>query len=250
MDLKGKTALITGGGHRVGRVITLELASAGANVVINYNSSAGPALETAAEAEALGVKAMAIQANVGNHEEVNAMAATAAERFGGVDVLVNNASTFTKAPFPNTDLTVWHRSIDTLVHGPFYCANAIAPQMLARGGGAIINIGDLSAFEPWPGFTGHAVGKSAILALTRQLALELAPTITVNAVVPGPTLRPHDYDDAKYERTASKTLLGRWGTPEDMSRAARFLIESDYITAETITVDGGQRYGHRKDEEG
>jgi len=249
MELKGKTALITGGGHRVGRVITLELAAAGANVVINYNSSDGPAADTAAEAEALGVGAIAVQANVGDNDQVCAMAAQAADRFGGVDVLVNNASTFIKQRFPTDDLTVWHRSIDTLVHGPFYCANALAPQMLARGGGAIINISDLSAFEPWPGFTGHGVGKAAMVALTRQLALELAPTITVNAVIPGPTLRPIGYDDAKYERTAQKTLLGRWGTPEDMAKTARFLIESDYITGESITVDGGQRYGHRKDEE-
>ncbi|MDG2263193.1 MAG: SDR family oxidoreductase [Actinomycetota bacterium] len=250
MELQGKTALITGGGHRVGRVITLELASAGANVVVNYNSSAEAARATAAEAEARGVDAIAVQANVGNAEQVTEMAAAAAERFGAVDVLVNNASTFIKDPFPTDDLTVWRRSIDTLVHGPFYCSNALAPQMLASGQGAIINIGDLSAFEPWPGFTGHGVGKSALLALTRQLALELSPAITVNAVVPGPTLRPHDYDDDKYARTAAKTLLGRWGTPEDMAKAARFLIESDYITGETITVDGGQRYGHRKNEEG
>ena len=249
MDLRGKTALITGGGHRIGRVFTLELAAAGAKVVINYNSSAEAAEATAVEAIALGVEAIAVQADIGNYEQVTEMAEIAADRFGGVDVLINNASSFAKDPFPTADLTVWHRSIATLVHGPFYCANALAPQMLARGGGAIVNISDLSAFEPWPGFAGHAVGKSAMLALTRQLALELAPTVTVNAVIPGPTLRPLSYDDAKYERTAAKTLLGLWGTPEDMARAALFLIESDYITGESITVDGGQRFGHRKDEE-
>ena len=195
------------------------------------------------------MEAIAVQANIGDYEQVKQMAEAAAERFGGVDVLINNASSFMKDPFPTEDLTTWHRSIDTLVHGPFYCANALAPHMLEQGEGSIVNISDLSAFEPWPGFAGHAVGKSAMLALTRQLALELAPTVTVNAVIPGPTLRPLSYDDAKYERTAAKTLLGRWGTPEDMARAALFLIESDYITGESITVDGGQRFGHRKDEE-
>jgi len=246
MQLRGKTALVTGGAHRVGRAIVLELASAGANVVVNFNRSSADAESTVAEAEALGVGAIAIRADVGDPDQVAAMAMAAGERFDGVDVLVNNAASFIRHPFPTDDLTGWHRCIDTLVHGPFYCANAIAPQMLASGEGAIVNIADLSAFEPWPDFTGHGVGKSAVLGLTRQLALELAPTVTVNAVVPGPALRPDDYDEERAARTASSTLLDRWGTPGDMAKTTRFLIESSYITGETITVDGGQRFGHRK----
>ncbi|MFV2039226.1 MAG: SDR family NAD(P)-dependent oxidoreductase, partial [Acidimicrobiales bacterium] len=174
----------------------------------------------------------------------------AKRRLGGIDVLVNNASTFLPDPLPTQDLSIWHKSIDTLVHGPFYCANQVAPLMLEQGGGVIVSISDLSALEPWPGFAGHAVGKSAILALTRQLALELSPTVRANAIIPGPALRPHNYDDEKYARTAAKTLLGRWGTPEEMAHAVQFLVEADYITGETITVDGGQRYGHRKNEHG
>ncbi|RMH76075.1 MAG: SDR family oxidoreductase [Actinomyces sp.] len=250
MDIRGKTALITGGAHRVGRVMTLTLAEAGANVVINYFRSAEQADRTAREAAEWGVEAMTFGADVADADAVDEMVAAARDRFGGVDILVNNASTFTQDVFPTRDLTIWRRSIDTLVHGPFHTANAVAPLMLERGEGAIVNISDLSAFEPWPGFAGHSVGKAAMLALTRQLALDLAPTVRVNAVVPGPTLRPHNYDDARYERTAAKTLLGRWGTPEDMAAAMKFLVESDYITAESITVDGGQRYGHRKDESG
>ena len=250
MDLEGRTAIVTGGAKRVGRGITLTLARAGANVVINYNSSADDAEQTAHDAEALGVGAMAVQASVSDYDAVQAMVAAATDRFGTVDVLVNNASSFVADPLPTDDLSIWHQSIDTLVHGPFYCANAVAPTMLAGEGGVIIGIGDLSAFEPWPGFAGHAVGKGAIITLTRQLALELAPTIRANAVVPGPALRPHNYDDAKYARTASKTLLGRWGTPEEMAHAVQFLIEADYVTGEVVTVDGGQRYGHRKAEHG
>ena len=246
MDLAGRTALVTGGAVRVGRGITLTLARAGANVVINYNTSADEAQQAAAEAEALGVQAVPVQADVTDDGQVQAMVAAAADRFGTIDVLVNNASTFVFGAFPTDDLSVWHRSIDTLVHGPFYCANRVAPVMLAGGGGVIVSIGDLSAFEPWPGFAGHAVGKGAIISLTRQLALELAPTIRANAVVPGPALRPADYDEATYQRVADETLVGRWGTPEEMGRAVQFLVESDYITGEVITVDGGQRYGHRQ----
>ncbi len=250
MELAGKVALVTGGATRVGRTIALELAAAGSNVVVNFRTSADAAAETAAAIEALGVEALVVRADVGSWGEVNAMGEAVAARFGGVDVLVNNASVFLHDPFPTEDLAVWHRSIDTLVHGPFYCANVFAPQMLERGGGVIIAIADLSATEPWPGYTAHGVGKAAVIALTRQLALELAPTIRANAVMPGPTLRPHDYDDARYERVAEDTLLGRWGTPADMAAAVRFLIESDYITGEVLTVDGGQRFARRKHEAG
>jgi NAD(P)-dependent dehydrogenase (short-subunit alcohol dehydrogenase family) len=250
MRIEGKTALVTGGAKRVGRAITLSLAAAGANVVVNYRTSNIEAEATAAEAEAMGVKALPFQASVSDYQQVQAMVRASERRFGGIDILVNNASTFLKQPFPTDDLAEWHRAVDTLIHGPFYCCNLAAPSMLARGDGAIVSIADLSAFEPWPGFTGHAVGKSALLALTRQLALELAPRVRVNAMVPGPALRPDNYDDAKYERTALKTLLHRWGTPEEMAAAVKFLIESDYITGEVLVVDGGQRYGHRQDEEG
>lgn len=250
MELAGKTVLVTGGGKRVGRGITLALARAGANVVISYNSSHDEAEATAGDALALGVEALVVHADVTDYDQVGAMVVAATDRFGTIDVLVNNASVFVADPLPTKDLKIWHRSIDTLVHGPFYCANQVAPVMLAQGGGVIIGIGDLSALEPWPGFAGHGVGKAAILALTRQLALELAPTVRANAVIPGPALRPHSYDDAKYERTAAKTLLGRWGTPEEVGHAVRFLCEADYITGEIITVDGGQRFGHLKNEHG
>lgn len=246
MELKGKTALITGGARRVGRGITLAFAQAGANVVINYNNSSADAVQTARDAEAMGVQALPVQADVSDYDQVGSMVDQAVARFGTVDILVNNASVFLPNPLPTDDLGIWRKSIDTLVHGPFYCANRVAPVMLANDGGVIIGISDLSALEPWPGFAGHAVGKGAILTLTRQLALELSPRIRANAVVPGPALRPVDYDDETYERVADNTLLGRWGTPAEMAGAVLFLAQADYITGEVITVDGGQRYGHRK----
>lgn len=250
MDLHGKTALITGGAHRVGRAITLALAQAGANVVINYHSSAAEATATAAEVEALGRAALAVQADVADPTQVTALVAAARERFGGVDVLVNSSSLFKKTPIPTADLETWHRVTGILIHGPFYCANAVAPLMLARGAGVIINIVDLSAWEPWPGFAAHSVGKAALLALTRQLALDLAPTVRVNAVAPGPVLPPPGYDTEKIARTAQKTLLHRWGRAEDVADAVLFLVHADYITGDVITVDGGERYGHRQTEAG
>ena len=246
MDPKGKTALITGGAHRVGKAITLALARAGANVVINYHSSGQAAQETVAEAQALGVDALAVQADVSDHRQVETMVAAARERFGGVDILVNSASPWQTTPFPTQDLTGWRQVTDVLIHGSFYCANAVAPLMLAAGEGAMVNILDLAAFEPWPNFAAHSVGKTALLGLTRQLALELAPTVRVNAVAPGPVLPPPDYDPERVENLARQTLLGRWGTPEDVAQAVLYLVQAPFVTGVVLPVDGGQRFGHRQ----
>ncbi len=249
MELKGKTALVTGGAHRVGKAIVMGLARAGANVVIHYHTSADAAEETAEEARGLGVAAWPVRADVSDLRQVEAMMAAVEERFGAVDVLVNSASRFEKTPFPTEDVDAWHRVVNILVHGSFYCANAVAPAMLERGEGVIIHILDLAAWEPWPGFVAHGVGKAAMWALTRQLALELAPTVRVNAVAPGPVLPPSSLTEAQIERIARRTLLRRWGTPEDVAEAVLFLIHSDYITGEVLVVDGGERcaryYGER-----
>ncbi|MFW5942196.1 MAG: SDR family NAD(P)-dependent oxidoreductase [Chloroflexota bacterium] len=248
MNPAGKTALITGGGVRVGKAITLALASAGANVIINYNSSAEAAGQTAAEARAFGVEALALQADITEWEQVRRMVAAATDRFGAVDILVNNASRWEPTPFPADDVAAWQRVSRVLVDGAFHCANAVAPGMLQQGAGAIVNIIDLSAWEPWPDFAAHSVGKSALLGLTRQLALELAPAVRVNAVAPGPVLPPAEYDDERIARTAHKTLLDRWGNPQDIAQAVLYFINADYVTGEALAVDGGERFGHRKQE--
>jgi 3-oxoacyl-[acyl-carrier protein] reductase/pteridine reductase len=243
MQIEGKTALITGGAHRVGGAITLALARAGANVVINYHHSVEAAEETAAEARRLDVAALPIRADVADHDQVRRMVEAATDRLGGVDILVNSASLWQQTPFPTDDVAAWQRVTRILIDGPFYCANMVAPTMLARGEGAIVNILDLSIWEPWPGYTAHSVGKTAQLALTRQLALELAPAVRANAVAPGLVLPPPGADRATVDRMAEEALLKRWGSAGDVAEAVLFLIRSDYITGEVIVVDGGQRYG-------
>jgi NAD(P)-dependent dehydrogenase (short-subunit alcohol dehydrogenase family) len=246
MELRGRTALVTGGAHRVGQAITLALAEAGADVAINYYSSAEAAQETAAMTRALGVRALPLRADVSRPEEVQAMVAEAEARLGGVDILVNAASLWRKTPFPMADFADWHRVTGILVDGAMYCANAVAPGMLRAGEGAIVNIVDLSAWQPWPGYAAHAVGKAALLALTRQLALELAPGVQVNAVAPGPVLPPPGYSQERAELIAARTLKGRWGSAEDVASAVLFLVRADYITGEVLVVDGGERYGHQQ----
>ncbi|MEM6528925.1 MAG: SDR family oxidoreductase [Chloroflexota bacterium] len=243
MNIEGKTALVTGGAHRVGKAITLALAGAGANVVVNYNSSADAANETVKEAIALGVDGMAVQADVSAYGAVLGMVGAVKDHFGGVDILVNAASLFKKTPFPVENISDYQRVTRILVDGSFYCANTVAPMMMASGSGSIINIVDLSAWQPPEDYLAHSVGKAALLALTRQLAVEMAPIVTVNAIAPGPVLPPPDYSRKQKSEVASTTLLKRWGTPEDVSDAVLFLIQSEYITGEYITVDGGQRYG-------
>jgi 3-oxoacyl-[acyl-carrier protein] reductase/pteridine reductase len=246
MEIAGKTALITGGAHRVGKAITLALARAGANVVVNYYGAAAEAQETAEEARALGGGALAAQADVSDQAQVARMVEAAQQRFGGVQILVNNASLWKRTPIPAEDLSEWHRVTGILIDGPLYCANAVAPLMLARGEGAIVNIVDLSAWQPWPDRAAHCVGKAALLALTRQLALELAPAVRVNAVAPGPVLPPPDYDEAQTARAAQRTLLNRWGVADDVAQAVMYLVQADYVVGEVIIVDGGERFGHRK----
>ncbi len=246
MDLINKTALITGGAVRVGKAITLGLARAGANVVINYQSSDQDAQITAGEAAAMGVKALPVQADVSDPEQVMNMVVKAQKQFGQIDILVNNASYFKTTPLPTTNIELWQRITRILIDGAFYCSNAVAPQMIEMGQGVIINIVDLSPWQPAPRFSAHNVGKAAVLAMTHQLAADLAPHIRVNAVAPGSVLAPAAYSEAKIQQAAQRNLLKRWGSPEDVVQTVIFLIRSDFITGEVIVVDGGERYSRSK----
>mgnify|MGYP001812720769 CR=1 FL=1 len=243
MKIAGKTALITGGAHRVGKAITMTLARAGANVVVNYYSSDAAAQETVREAQALGVGGLAVQADVGDMEQARALVAAAADQFGTVDILVNSASIWQQTPLPMGDFAGWHRVLGVLLNGTMYLADAVAPMMQARGEGEMVNIVDLAAWKPFVGYVAHSVGKAGLLALTRSLAIELAPVVNVNAVAPGPVLPPPDYSQGQIDRVAGRTLKGRWGAAQDVADAVRFLVEADYITGEVIVVDGGERLG-------
>jgi NAD(P)-dependent dehydrogenase (short-subunit alcohol dehydrogenase family) len=249
MDPQGKVALITGGAHRVGKAITLALATAGAHVVVNYNRAADEAEQTISEAKALGVDALAVQCDVSDWAAVQAMAHKVMDHFGGIDILVNAASHFGKTPFPSTEpavIEMYQRVTRILLDGTYYVCNAFAPTMQQRGGGVIVNIVDLAAWNPWPGFLAHSVGKAGLLAMTRQLALELAPSIRANAVAPGPVLPPPGYSEAQTAASAAHTLLERWGSPHDVARAVLYLIDADYVTGDVVTVDGGERWAHNK----
>ena len=247
MELAGRVALVTGGAHRVGRAIALTLARAGMNVAISYHRSADQASEAIGELRDCGVDADAFGADLAEPAAAGRLAEAVAGRFGPIDALVNSASWFARDEFPSHDTDTWYRTFDIVVHGPFHLTNAVAPSMLERGGGAVVNIVDLSAWQPWPGRAAHSVAKAALLALTRQVAVELAPAVRCNAVALGPTIAPNKFGQEQVETLRRRTLLGRWSGGEEAGRAVRYLLEAEAVTGECLTVDGGEQYGHVRD---
>lgn len=246
MELEGKTTLITGGAARVGRAITLGLAQAGAHVVVHYNHSAEAAQETVIQAQALGVQALAVQADLSEPQNARAVVQAAQEQFSNIDVLVHAASPFVRASLAEATLETWRTVMSVLVESFLVLAQALAPGMVERGEGAIIAILDRGVVDPWPDYLAHGVGKSALWALARSLAVELAPCVRVNGVVPGPVLPPPGFSQAQQERVAAGTLLNRWGRPQDVVDAVLYLLRSDYVTGEMLFVDGGERWDHRR----
>ncbi len=239
--------MVTGGAHRVGRAIALTLAQAGANVAVAYHRSGAEAAETVEELKGCGVDAGAFKADLAVPAAAAELAEAVAGSLGPIDALVNSASWFARDEFPSDDTGTWYQTFDVVLHGPFHLTNAVAPSMLDRDGGAIVNIVDLSAWQPWPGRAAHSVAKAALLALTRQVAVELAPTVRCNAVALGPTIAPARFGPDQVERLRQRTLLGRWSGGTEAGRAVRYLLEAEAVTGECLTVDGGEQYGHVRD---
>ena len=240
MELRDSVILITGAATRVGRQVALYLARRGAHIAFSYYLPTEPWQEAQAEIEALGVRALAVQTEVRDAAQVRRLVAAAREAFGQIDVLINSASVWLRAPFLEIREDDWDLAIDVNLKGPFLCAQAVAPLMLAQGRGVIINITDLSAFQVWPGYAHHAASKAGLVSLTRALAVELAPTVRVNAIAPGTVLLPENASPEKRQWAIDKSLLKRIGSPEDVARLAAFLIESDFVTGSVYFVDGGR----------
>jgi pteridine reductase len=245
MDPKGKVALVTGGGDRLGRAISLGLAQAGARIVVHYNHSAGAAEETAREARRLGTQALTVQADLAQPEAAQAVAQATVEHFGRVDILVHAASPFVRSSLADVTLDAWRQVMAVVVESFVLLAQQLAPGMVQRGEGVLVPILDRGAFDPWPDYLAHGVAKGALWTLARSLAVELAPQVRVNGVVPGPVLPPPGLRAELAEKVAKGTLLGRWGSPQDVVEAVLFLVRSDFSTGEVLFVDGGERWAHR-----
>jgi NAD(P)-dependent dehydrogenase (short-subunit alcohol dehydrogenase family) len=240
MNIENSVVLITGAATRVGRTVALELAKKGAIIAFSYYLEKEPWRETMEAIKSLSGKCLAIQAEIRSAADIKNLVDQTIEHFGRVDVLINNASVWLKAPFLEITEADWDLSLDVNLKGPFLAAQAVAPQMLKQGQGLIINITDLSAFQTWPGYAHHAASKAGLVALTKSLAVELAPKIRVNAIAPGTVLLPENAPPEKIQWAEEKSLLKRVGEPEDVANLAAFLIESEFTTGAVYFVDGGR----------
>jgi pteridine reductase len=240
--LTGKTALVTGGAHRLGREITLALARAGADVIIHYHRSHQAASRTADDVRELGRRAITLSADLGDTEAIQHMFDTIEGEFERLDILVNSAAVFEPVDFLAMTVAQWDETLDVNLRGPALCAQAAARLMLAGDGGHIVNIADVIGLRPWPRFPHHSVAKAGLIMLTQVLAMRLAPTIQVNAVAPGAVLKPPNMSDERWQAIGAASLLGRPGDAADVAEAVLFLVSSSYITGEVLVVDGGSRF--------
>lgn len=234
------TALITGGAVRVGRALARALAEDGYRVVVHYGGSAAEAESLVAEICGAGGEAVALQADLARAEEVERLAREAEAAWGGVDVLVNNASVFPAEPLLDTDAELWDHTLAVNLRAPFLLTRALAPAMKRRGGGSVVNLADLAGLQTWRGYAAHAVSKAGLIHLTRVAARALAPEIRVNAIAPGTVLPPDDLPDEEVEALARRAPLGRIGSTDDVVQALRYLLGAEFVTGEVLTVDGGR----------
>jgi NAD(P)-dependent dehydrogenase (short-subunit alcohol dehydrogenase family) len=242
MDPAGKVALLTGAA-RIGRTVATTLARRGADVAIAWRASRDAAEEVANEVRALGRKAKTIQADMSDPQAAQRLVDEVDRDLGGPDILVPMASHYQKVPFEALDDTAWRRNVDADLQGTYRLAIRCAAPMRARGGGRIVAFADWlpSSGRPrYKGFLPYYVAKAGVIGLVEALALELAPAILVNAVAPGPILRPEVFSDAEDREVLKATPLGRWGGADEIARAVLFLIETEFVTGETLRVDGGR----------
>lgn len=240
MNLSGRTALVTGAGQRLGRAIALGLGRAGADVIVHYRSSVDGALDVVRMLEALGVRAWAVRADLAEAAGVEALAEAATLRPGRLDILVNSAADYARAPLEEIDPGNWDAMLDLNLKAPVMLIRRLLPLLRESPAAAVVNIVDLAAFRPWSHHLHYAVSKAGLLAATRCLAVELAPAIRVNAVAPGTALPATWQTEADLEGVRARTPLRRLATPDDVTGAVLFLAGGPRsLTGQVIPVDGG-----------
>jgi pteridine reductase len=240
MELHERVALVTGAGLRVGRAIALGLSRSGARVAVHYNETADGAREVVDSIHAAGGDAFAIGADLSDPVAAGRLADEVAAHWGALDVLVNSAGVMHRTPVATVTPAEWDAIFAINLRAPFFVAQAAARVMGSRGG-AIVNIADLAGLEAWSDYVPHGISKAGVIQMTRGLAHALAPHIRVNAIAPGAVLLPAAWDEAAGAHLAATTPLRRLGSPEDVVGAVLYLIQADYVTGETIVVDGGRR---------
>jgi pteridine reductase len=237
-DLRGKVALVTGAGKRVGRAIATELGAAGMRVVVHFRESRAGAEATALAIRAAGGEARLVGADLRDLDAARRLADDALLAFGSVDLFVASAASFERIPYDAVDSEAFARSLRLNLESPFALAHRLTPELRARRG-SMVFITCTSATAPFRNYLPYVVSKGALRQLVRTLALELAPEVRVNAVAPGTVLPPEDMAAPTLERLVQKIPLARHGRPEDVAEAVRYLAEADFVTGQEIVVDGG-----------
>jgi len=244
VTLHGAVALVTGGARRVGRAIGLELARAGCDVAVHCRESHREATVLADELGAIGVRAAVVVGDLNDPTRWPAIIDETVRSLGGLDVLVNNAAAFlTEVPdtLDAMDAASWERMLRVNLIAPVALARFARPHLETSGRGAIVNLCDIAAERPWREHLAYCASKAGLVAMTQALARELAPGVRVNGVSPGIAVFPEKYDAKTREAITRRVPLGREGSPEEIARVVRFLVESaGYVTGQIIRVDGGR----------
>lgn len=246
MKLANRVALVTGGAHRVGRAICLALAAEGADIVLHYGASADAARRTAEEIQALGRRVVLQQADLSSWSAARELGARALAAFGHVDILVNSASSFVRGRFAATTEADFDRAFDVNIKAPYALCQAIGAPMAARPAGdpgAIINIVDEGALSPSLDFAAHGLSKAALLALTRLMAVELAPGARANAICPGPILKPERMSEARWQALRDRNPMHALGSSDELAACVVFLAAGPaFINGECLMLDGGREW--------
>ena len=242
MEIRDRIALVTGGAHRVGRSIALALAREGAHVAITYHTSADAAQQTVAEIEVCGVGGLAVRCDQSDPAQVAAVFDAIQAQWGRLDILVNSAAIMQQKLFLDITPQDWDATLGVNLTGPFLFSQYAGRMMLAQSasGGVIINIADEAGLTPWPRYVHHSVSKAGVIMLTRAAALALAPEVRVNAIAPGPVLKPEGWTDERWETLRPSTPLDRLGSPQDVIEAVLYLIRAEFVTGHVLVVDGGR----------
>ncbi len=243
VEIKRKAALVTGAGKRIGRAIALDLAGQGWDVAVHYRSSRREADDVVAEIGRAGGRAMAFAADLDREAEVKALVPAVIEGLGPLTLLVNNASRFERDEVGDVTRESWDAHMEANLRAPFVLSQDFASRLPEGEQGLIVNLIDQRVWNPTPHFVSYTLSKMGLWALTRTLALALAPRIRVNGIGPGPTLRNDRQTEADYADQWDSTPLHRGTTPDEVCAAIRFLIAAPAMTGQMIALDGGEHLG-------
>lgn len=237
-----RVALVTGGAVRLGRAISVGLAEAGYDICFSYMSSRKPALEVQSEITGLDRRCEMVQADLSEPSGSEDAVEAARRAFGRIDLLVNSAASFHPRPLLEVDADAWDETMHLNARAPHLVVRAAA-DLLRATRGSVVNITDLSAFQPWTAYPDHSVAKAALTHLTRVQARALAPEVRVNGVAPGAVLPPEEWPEERRQALADATPLKRVGSPEDVVGAVLFFAQASFVTGQILAVDGGRLLG-------